>query len=208
MSILTLARRLSICLILPILSSSCAYRFTNIALRSPLGIQTIAVEGIWDNSREVIPHELLWSAVQREIIRNGRVTLSNQDEADALMVVSITEAKVSPSGVPGLERTPKDPVSTDSDKKTPTDYRNLRQAGAWTITEAISFSVHVNVYDLKSRALLFNRAYSSGIEFKSVRPDAMTPTESAYLHNEEALQAKFKAASDSLARSIVNDFLM
>ena len=208
MSILTYARSLGIGLLLPILSSSCAYRFTNTAMRSPLGIQTLAVEAVWDNSREVIPHELLWSAVQREIVRNGRVTLTNQDEADALMVVSITKAKVTPIGTPSQETLSKDPSVLDTNKGTPESYRNLRRAGSWTTAEGIMFTVHVNVYDLKSRALLFNRDYSSSIAFKSMRPVTITPTESAFLNYEEALQAQFKAASNSMANSIVNDFLM
>jgi len=208
MTILTYARNIGICLLLPILGSGCAYRFTNTAMRSPLGIQTIAVEAVWDNSREVIPHELLWSAVQREIIRNGRVTLTNQDEADALMVISISGARVRPAGTPSQEALSKDPPESDTDKGAPSDYRNIRRAGNWTTDEGITLGIHVNVYDLKSRALLFKHDYSSGITFKSLRPVTITPTESAYLHYEEALDARFKAVSEGLAQSIVNDFLM
>ncbi|MBC7532926.1 MAG: hypothetical protein H7318_15235 [Oligoflexus sp.] len=208
MSILTHARSLGICLLLPIISGACAYRFTNTAMRNPLGIQTLAVESVWDSSREVIPHELLWSAVQREIVKNGRVTLTNQEEADALMVVTITGARVNPAGTPSQEALSKDPPESDTDKKNPEDYRNIRRAGTWTTDEAVTVGVHVNVYDLKSRALLFNRNYSSGITFKSLRPVTITPTESAFLHYDESLEARFKAVSDTLAHSIVNDFLM
>jgi len=208
MTILTYARNIGICLLLPILSSACAYRFTNTAMRNPLGIQTIAVEAVWDNSREVLPHEMLWSAVQREIIRNGRVTLTNQDEADALMVVNITGAKVKPAGTPALEPLSKDPPESDVDKKTPNDYRNLKQAGTWTTDESITLGVHVNVYDLKSRALLFKHDYNSGITFKSYSDPNITPEAGAFLHYEEALDSRFKAVSESLAQSIVNDFLM
>ncbi|RYZ58731.1 MAG: hypothetical protein EOP07_06095 [Proteobacteria bacterium] len=208
MSILKHARSLGLCLLLPIMSSACAYRFTNTSLRNPLGIQTIAVEAVWDESREVIPHELLWSAVQREIIRNGRVTLTNQDEADALMVVTITGAKVSPAGTPSQEALSKDPPNSDTDKKNPEDYRNIRRAGSWTTDEGLTISVHVDVFDLKSRAVLFKKDYSTGITFKSLRPVTITPTESSFLHYEEALDARFKAVSDGLAHSIANDFLM
>ncbi|MBC7661450.1 MAG: hypothetical protein H7249_17275 [Chitinophagaceae bacterium] len=211
MSILTHARRLGIGYVLPILvlTTGCAYRFTNTAIRSPLGIQTLAVEAVWDNSRDVIPHELLWSSMQREVIRNGRVTLTNQSEADALMVVSITKAKVSPVGTSTpTDANSKDPPESTADKATPDQYRNLRRAGNYTTDEGITMNVHVNVYDLKSRALLFNRDYATGITFKSNRGESVTPVASAYLQYEEALQARFRAASDSLAHSIVNDFLM
>lgn len=186
----------------------CAYRFTNTAIRNPLGIQTLAVEAVWDESREVIPHEELWSAVQREVIKNGRVTLTNQDEADALMVITVTGAKVAPVGTPSQEAFDKDPPDSETEKGKPRDYRNLRRAGTWTTDEGITLSVHVNVYDLKSRAVLFNRDYSSGVTFKSFRPVSVTPTESVYLHYEEALDSRFKDVSERLANSIVNDFLM
>lgn len=189
-------------------TSACAYRFSNTAIRNPLGIQTIAVEAVWDDSREVIPHEELWSAVQREIIKNGRVILTNQDEADALMVITVTGAKVSPVGTPTQEALSKDPPESDTEKGAPSDYRNLRRAGTYTTDEGITLSVHVNVYDLKSRAVLFNRNYASGVTFKSFRPITVTPTESVYLHYEEALDSRFKDVSESLASSIVNDFLM
>lgn len=191
-----------------VISSGCAYRFTNTAIRNPLGIQTLAVEAVWDDSREVIPHEELWTAVQREVIKNGRVTLTNQEEADALMVVSVTSAKVAPVGTPSQEAFDKDPPESDVEKGKPSDYRNLRRAGTWTTDEGITLSVHVNVYDLKSRAVLFSRDYSRGVTFKSFRPVSVTPTESVYLHYEEALDARFKDVSESLATSIVNDFLM
>ncbi len=190
------------------LLTSCAYRFTNTAIRTPLGIQTLAVEAVWDQSRDVVPHEELWSAVQREIVKNGRVILTNQEEADALMVISVTSAKVAPTGTPSQESFDKDPPESATAKGEPRSYRNLKRAGTWTTDEGVSLSVHVNVYDLKSRAVLFNKDYSSGINFKSLRPVSVTPTESVFLHYEEALNARFKDVSEGLASSIVNDFLM
>lgn len=188
--------------------AGCAYRYSNTAIRNPLGIQTLAVEAVWDESREVIPHEELWTAVQREVIKNGRVTLTNQDEADALMVIRVTGAKVSPIGTPSQESLSKDLPDSETEKGQPNQYRNLKKAGTYTTDEGITLSVQVNVYDLKSRAVLFNREYSSGVAFKSLRPTELTPTESIYLHYEEALDARFKDVSESLASSIVSDFLM
>lgn len=191
-----------------LLTSSCAYRFSNTAIRNPLGIQTLAVEAVWDDSREVVPHEALWSAVQREVIKNGRVILTNQEEADALMVITVTGAKVAPAGTPSQEAFDKDPPVSETEKGKPRDYRNLRRAGTWTTDEGITLAVQVNVYDLKSRAVLFNRNYSSGVAFRSFRPVSVTPSESVFLHYEEALDSRFKDVSESLASSIVNDFLM
>lgn len=210
MTILQKFPRILIGLFLPVsvLANSCAYRFTNSAMRAPMGIQSIAVEAIYDESREVFPHEFLWSALQREIGRNGRLVLTSQEEADALMVVTITNARVGPTGTPVPSDKGKDPVVTETDKGVPSEFRNLRIAGYYTTDEAVSVAIHVDIYDLNTRALLFKRDYNQGAIFKSYRPTKVTPASSGFPHYEEALQAKSKEISNSLAQKIVNDFLM
>jgi hypothetical protein len=214
MTILQKIRAAAVGLVLPasaliaLGSASCAYRFTNTAMRAPLGVQSIAVEAIYDRSREIFPHEFLWSALQREIGRNGRLVLKSQDEADALMVVSITNARVGPVGTPTRESVSKDPAVTDTDKGDPNAFRNLRRAGSYTTDEGVSVSIHVDVFDLRNRALLFRRDYSQNASFKSLRPVTITPTSSAFPQYEEGIQAKAKEISNYLARSIVTDFLM
>lgn len=197
-------------LFLPIslILNGCAYRFTNSAMRAPMGVQSIAVEAVYDESREVFPHEYLWSALQREIGRNGRLILTSQEEADALMVVTVTNARVAPSGTVSSEPIDKDPVVTDTDKGVPSAFRDVRKAGSWTTSESVSVSIHVDVFDLKTRALLFKRDYSQSAGFTSLRPLEITPTSSLFPQYEEALHAKSKEISNSIARTIVSDFLM
>jgi hypothetical protein len=200
--------RLVLPLVFASLLASCVYRFSNTALRTPPGIRTIAVEAVYDTSREVVPHELLWSAVQREIARSGRLLLSPQSEADALLTLWLTSAKVAPSGTPSREPLAKDPVVTDEFKGRPEDFRNLRRAGSWTTDESVSLVVEVEVHDLKSRKILFKQSYSLGGTFKSLRPVTVTPTDSAYLHYEEALYARVRDLSEQLAQRVVSDFLL
>ncbi len=196
------------CLLLLVMTSGCAYRFSNTSLRPPVGVRTIAVEAVYDISREVIPHELLWSAVQRELARSGRLLVTNQAEADAIMLLTLTGAKVSPAGTPSREAISRDPVVNETEKGTPADFKNLRRAGNWTTDESVSMALTVEVHDLKTRAVLFSRNYSSGTTFKSLRSATITPTTSAFLNYEEALQGKVKELSEQLASRIVADFLM
>lgn len=196
------------CLLLLLTSSACVYRFSNTALRPPVGVRTIAVEAVYDVSREVVPHELLWSAVQRELARSGRLMVTSQEEADAIMLITLKNASVNPSGTPSREAISRDPTVTESDKPDPQEFRNLKRAGNRTTDEAVNMAINVEVHDLKNRAVLFNRNYSAGTAFKSLRSETITPATSAYLNYEEALQSKVKELSEQLASRIVADFLM
>jgi hypothetical protein len=190
------------------LLNGCVYRFSNTALRPPVGVRTIAVEAVYDVSREVIPHELLWSAVQRELARSGRLIVTSQGEADAIMLITLSKASVNPTGTPSREPISRDPVVTETDKPEPQEFRNLKRAGNRTTDEAVNMAINVEVHDLKTRAVLFNRNYSAGTTFKSLRSETITPASSAFLNYEEALQAKVKELSEQLASRIVADFLM
>jgi hypothetical protein len=196
------------CLLLGALSTGCVYRFSNTALRPPVGVRTIAVEAVYDVSREVIPHELLWSAVQRELARSGRLLVTSQDEADAIMLITLARASVNPTGTPSREPIHRDPVVTETEKPAPREFRNLKRAGNRTTDEAVSMTINVEVHDLKTRAVLFTRNYSAGTTFKSLRSETITPASSAFLNYEEALQSKVKELSEQLASRIVADFLM
>lgn len=186
---------------------ACAYRFSNLAMRPPVGIRTIAVEAVYDTSREVIPHELLWSAVQKELARTGRLKLSPQSQADALLTIWLNRARVNPTGTPSREAFAKDPIVTDENKGRPEDFRNLRRAGSWTTTEQVSLGIEVEVHDLKTRKLLFKKTYEQAANFNSLRPENITSASSAFLHYEEAMRAKVKLLSEQMAQLIVADFL-
>lgn len=196
------------CLLLLGICTSCVYRFSNTALRPPVGVRTIAVEAIYDVSREVIPHELLWIAVQKELARSGRLMLTSQEEADALMVVTLSKASVTPTGTPSRETIARDPAITDTEKPDYTEFRDLKRAGNRTTDEAVNMTINVEVHDLKTRAVLFNKNYAAGTTFKSLRAYNITPASSGYLNYEEALQSKVKDLSEQLASRIVADFLM
>lgn len=194
-------------LVFSLISASCAYRFSNLTMRPPVGVRTIAIEAVYDTSREVIPHELLWSAVQKEFVRSGRLQVTPQSQADAIVTIWLNKARVSPTGTPSREAFSKDPVVTDDNKGRPEDFRNLRRAGSWTTSELVSMGIEVEVHDLKTRKLLFKRTYEQAAGFNSLRPENITSASSAFLHYEEALRAKVKQLSEQMAQLIVADFL-
>ncbi len=187
-------------------TQACAYRFSNTAMQAPLGIRTIAIEAVYDTSREVIPHELLWSAVQREFAKRGQLIVSSQEQADALMTIWLVKAKVQPTGTPSREAISKDPPVTDTEKWRPEDFRNLRRAGSWTTSEMVGLGLVIEVHDLKTRKVLFKKSYNQSTTFSSLRPENISSVSSSFLHYEEALRSKVKLLSEQLAQVIVTDF--
>ena len=188
--------------------SSCAYRFTNVAMSPPKGINSIAVEGIYDTSREVIPHEILWTSLMEEFGRNGRLMVTSKENADALVRVQLKEASVFPSGAQNAEPIYKDPVVTADNKRTPGEFKNLRRAGNWTTSETLTYNIVVEVHNLKTREKIFERTYSTGGVFRSFRDSTVAQPTTGFLLYEEALEARMKSISASLARKVVTDILL
>ncbi|SMF55461.1 LPS assembly lipoprotein LptE [Pseudobacteriovorax antillogorgiicola] len=203
-----LSRKLVLALVISCSLGSCAYRFTNVVMTVPEGVQSIAVEGIYDTSREVIPHEILWTSLMEEFARNGRLVLTSKEEADALMTVQIKDAQVFPSGAPSSEAITKDPIVSDTDKGNPFAFKNLRRAGNWTTTETVTYTIEVEVHNLRTRETIFSRNYSTSGSFRSIRASSVAQTRSGYLLYEEALQARMKSMSEGIARKVVTDFLL
>lgn len=194
--------------ILSLLSNSCAYRFTNVVMSAPVGIQSIAIEGVYNTSREVIPHEILWNALSEQFAKNGRLQVTSKENADAILRVRLSDASVKPSGSPSSESIYKDPVVTTTDKRTPFEFKNLRRAGNWTTEERLSFALTVEVYNLHTKKLIFSRSYSTSGAFRSIRASTVATSNSGYLLYEEALEARMKSLSTGIASNIVTDILL
>src|SRR4051794_6895040 len=84
--------------VLATLLSACAYRFTSEHTAPPAGVRTIAIEAIYDASREVIPRELLWESLQNAFAADGHIKLAPQSRADALLRAHIKEAGINSAG--------------------------------------------------------------------------------------------------------------
>lgn len=189
--------------------SSCAYRFTNIALKPPQDTRTICVESVYDTSNEVIPNEFLWHAIQNEIVKNGHLVLDNCERADAYMQVSLNSASIQPTGTPQtVDRMKRDPAFGDRESLSPDDYHNLRTAGTYTSNELVNFSVNVKVFHLKKQKLLFEQNYQRSGQFRSVTDSKLAQKASGFLLYQESLEARFQALTQSLAKRITSDFLL
>ncbi len=189
--------------------SACAYRFTNIAMKPPPGVQSIAVEPVYDTSREVISHELLWHAIQAEFARNGRIQLTTRDQADALMTVHIEAATIAPSGSPTGSKGTVDPnVEGRQILNDPYSYKQLNRAGFSTNTESISYQVNVKVHNLFTKEVIFDRDYTASGSFRSVRAESVATANTGYILYDEALDTRTASISDYIARRIVTDFLL
>lgn len=192
--------------------TGCAYRFTNTALIPPDGIKTIAVEAVYDTSREVLPHQYLWDALQKSIAQNGKLKLVSQNDADALLRAHITKAHVRPTGtaVPTSDTTnarAKDPeIPVTGEPGNAANYKNITKAGRHTSNESLSYTIIVEVWNLHTQKLIKSATYNGAAEFKSFR-DTRTDPKAGYLVYDEALQNKFRDIAQKIADKAVFDVL-
>jgi hypothetical protein len=190
------------------LTNACAYRFSNASLTPPAGIRSVYIEAVYDTGKEVIPHELLWQAVQREFASNGSVLITSRQDADAIISLEITSSSVTPAGTPNtVDRSTKDPKPAERFGLDPFAYKNLRVAGNYTTYENLSFTVLAKAWDLKNRTEIFAKSYNMGGQFRSVTETKLVQKSTAFLHYGESLEARFDIVSRSIARRIVTDFL-
>ena len=180
----------------------------------PEGVTSIAVEAVYDTSREVVPHELLWRSLQEAFAANGRLRLTSPDHADVLLRSHLTWARVSPPASPT-------PVDSDSTQKkdpaipfdelvqrNPATFRNLTRGGSFSTNENIQMKVEVEIWNLKSKDRIFTRSYSVGGSFISIRDEARAGISTQYLLYDEALRKRFLIMSQSIAERVVSDFLL
>lgn len=200
-------KRKNIGVLLLALLPACAYRFTNTAIQPPAGIRSVAVEAIYDTSRTVLPHEILWESLQRSLAENGRLRLTSQDKADALLRAHITAASVNPTGgAENDEMGDKDPVlpKNPADIK-PEEYRKITSAGTWTTKESVGYTVVVELWDLRNRKMLFQRTYSGQDIFQSVLGEEQAQLSMQYLLYEESLTTKFRQIAKTISDRAVAD---
>lgn len=200
-------RKLITAFLLSLTLNGCVYRFTNTAIRPPAGIRSVAVEAVYDTSRQVLPHEILWESLQRAVAQNGRLALTSQDKADALLRAHITNASISPTDTPTIGDSGLDPEVTGSGPiPKPNQMRSLTKAGLWTTKEAIGFTVVIELWDLRQKSILFKRTYSGSDVFQSVlAEDKGAPISMQYLIYEESLQTKFRQIARSISDRAITD---
>ncbi len=189
---------------------SCVYRFTNLHVSVPEGIRTVAVEPIYDTSREILPHELLWDEMQRAIAAEGHLMLAPANKADAILRVRIKSARFSPTGtvIKPQIRT-KDPATISPEQTTLPSYREFRtltEAAELMPSTAVLIEVEVQLWHLETKKLLFEKSYVQSESFLSVRPS--TSPRNNYLRENEAFRADFARMSRAISERVISDLLI
>lgn len=192
---------------------ACAYRFTNQHIVRPEGIKTIAVEAVYDTSREALPHEHLWKSLQAAFAGDGHLQLATQGKADALVRAHLRKAIVAPTGTPpGPPEIEKDPNPLTADRPPePAEFRQITRQHSSKILDhaAMSIVVDVEVWSLRTRTLLLKQTYGGGQSFfANYYGLESSSNANDHLRFEEAIEARFKVIADTIARGVVRDLLV
>ena len=192
--------------------SSCSYRFSNLHMRAPAGSKSIAIEAIYDTSHQVLPHEYIWESIQRQFANDGRLELRSQENADLYMRVHLKNASFAPNNL--FYQTAKDPVSferADLLKEgfiSPyplSAYSRYRRAMSFYRSNIFSMSLKAEVWDLRTRQMIFERSYGLGGTY-STDPGG-SPLEYGFLRVEENFENLFAGKAAEFAKNVVSDFL-
>lgn len=192
--------------------TACAYRFTNEHIKRPEGIRTVAVEAVYDTSREVVPHELLWEALQDAFAADGHLHLAPQSSADALVRAHLKQALISPAGTAtkiDVDPDPKAARRNDGTPEDPVKFRRLNHAGEYHGNSILTATVDIEVWSLRTRTLLMRRTYPMSSTFKAFRgPDVEVSAGNNWLRYEEAGDAAFARLARGVAQQVVKDLIV
>ncbi len=188
-----------------VLLSSCAYRFTNRHIYVPDGGKTIAIAPIYNSSRIVLPHDILWSALQQAFGSSGHLIVSTPARADYFLQTHIKDARSAEyeTDAKGTPQNPQMFLGSNNVPLAPSAYVDLHAADIYSKRESLSFVAIIEIWDLRTRVLLLKKAYPLSSNFNM---DAVLSTiESRYIRNEENFELFFASLAKGLAQSVVAD---
>lgn len=196
--------------LLVICHSSCAYRFTNNHVRKPAGIESVAVEAVYDTTRAVLPHELLWQELQRAIAADGKLHLTTQSKADALVRAHLMTGDTRTGRIASKTENDRDPELETPEEFVRTgniaDFKRLTQAGEHTLDNKLVLGIRIEVIDLRSKRVLLNKTYRGIEEIKTARKG--DDPGSFFLIYTEATENQFRKISRRIATRMVQDLLI
>ena len=186
----------------------CTYRFSNLHANIPTGIQAIAVEAVYDTSKAVLPHEILWESIQQAFAQNGRLKLVGQDNADALVRMHLQQASIQPYGSPNIsdiQKREEPKLETGDQAPAPEDFPDLNIAKKYTPQESLAITVKVEVWDLHTHKLIMSQNYALSQAY-SVALASAQPNE--FLLREEVSTVNFKRMANDIANRVIEDLLI
>ena len=197
---------LGLAVLLAVVLPGCAYRFTNQHIDRPANIRTVAVEAIYDTTREVVPHEILWENLQKAIAEDGHLQLAHRGTADALLRAHLRKASTSPTGtVTKTNEKKKDPeVFNRQDPPELGEIPRMALAREYRNQALLSYEVAVELVHLRTRDVLFRKTYSLATVYRTFS----SRRSNDFLRAEEALQADFASTSLGMSRQMIKDILV
>jgi hypothetical protein len=165
----------------------------------------LAIEGIFDTSRQVIPKDLLWREIQEAFANTGKVPLRASKNADMLLRVHISDAAMAPN--PGKFDTgvtdPEQPYAGDNLQ--PSRLPPLsRSFDDHSMREAVKTNFSVELWDLHSTKMVFQKNYQQSFQYPLTESKT---SDRATLYSKENLDIEFTSSARLIARSIYLDVL-
>jgi len=192
-----------------IVLSGCAYKFSNKDLKTPEGVRTVAVEAVFDTSREVVHHEHLWSELQKAFASDGHLRVVQAGKADALVRAHLKKVVLTPSGETFINGVEKDPsVFNRGDPSAPREFKVLTQAGKVRNKAVMSTVVDVEVWNLWTKTLIMKRTYSLADSMQALHAPDITTKGNDFLRLEESSDAVFHEISKKVANQVVRDLFI
>ena len=189
-----------------LMQSACAYRFTNRYIHPPEGGRRIAIAPIFDSSRVVVPHDVLWYALQNAFASSGHLVLANPAKADFYLQAHVQRASTLEyeSDARSALQNPHMFIDPNTNQpRAPDKYLNLHAAEIFSKREKLSFLVSVEIWDLRTRTLLLKGDYSVSSDFNMLT--VPSPRESQFIRNEENSELSLIIQANSFAQQVVKD---
>lgn len=193
------------------LISACNYKFRKQYLFIPYNQRSIAVEAIYDIGESVVPYEVFWEALQKQVALSGNFKLRSRADADLYLRAMIMKSSTSqyqsdPQQTSEKDRNPNILLDDKTGKpRVSSKYLNLRKASIYSEKTKISLTVNVELWNLHNRQRVFSRNYPLTKNFNMFNQRARI--ESHFIRNEEQLESHYKSLSQQLAKKVVNDIL-
>ncbi|MBP6217919.1 MAG: hypothetical protein KA436_04980 [Oligoflexales bacterium] len=189
------------------LEASCSYRFSNLHVRVPKGARNLAVEAIYDTGRIPVPHEVFWETLQKEFAIRGHLRLSSVDNADIYVRTLIKDTATRQSDVESsLKKYTAKEIVNENEQRAyfPGEFIDMNSADQYSKREHLSFSVELEVWDLRSNQKILSKTYPM-VGQHNILESISTP-ENRFLRLDEKYNALFSSLSKTVSQSIVNDF--
>lgn len=206
-------RRVSLAGALALSLSSCAYRFTNLYLNPPPHLRSIAVEAVYDTTRMVLPHEILWENLQRAAAADGHFTLAPPEGADLYLRAHLHkgERRLIDVYKAILPREPEDIMSPAFvDPIRPSVFglaNNLQLATEISHRELIRMRIRVEVWHIATQSLVFSRDYpiEEVLKVQGIDTDGVA---NRHLHSEEVFEIRFDEVTQGISTTAIRDLLI